>query len=68
VEDEVRQAKPRDFDRGPWSTTRDSPENLAAGFTVRDGSYLFARWPGDAHRFGTEFADLVADLCGEGGR
>jgi protease I len=59
VEDEVRQAKPRDFDRGPWSMIRDSPGNLAAGFTVRDGSYLSARWPGDAHRFGTEFADLL---------
>ena len=59
VEDEVRQAKPEDFDRGPLSMTRDSPGNLAAGFTVRDGSYLSARWPGDAHRFGTEFADLL---------
>lgn len=66
VEDEVRQANPKDFDRGPWSNTRDSPGNLAAGFTVRDGSYLSARWPGDAHRFGTEFADLVTDLCGAG--
>jgi protease I len=59
VEDEVKEAKPKDFDRGPRSNTRDSPGNLAAGFTVRDGSCLFARWPGDAHRFGTEFADLV---------
>jgi len=61
VEDEVRQAEPKEFDRGPWSMTRDSPDNRAAGFTVRDGSYLFARWPGDAHRFGTEFAELVAE-------
>jgi protease I len=60
VEDEVRKAQPREFDRGPWSVTRDSPGNLAAGFTVRDGLYLSARWPGDAHRFGTEFAALVA--------
>jgi protease I len=60
VEDEVRKAGPREFDRGPWSATRDSLTNLKAGFTVRDGSYLSARWPGDAHRFGTEFAELVA--------
>jgi protease I len=60
VEDEVRKAEPREFDRGPWSVTRDSPTNLEAGFTVRDGSYLSARWPGDAHRFGTEFAGMVA--------
>jgi protease I len=59
VEDEVRQAEPKNFDRGPRSMTRDSMENQEAGFTVRDGSYLFARWPGDAHRFGTEFAELV---------
>jgi len=60
VEDEVRKAGPREFDRGPWSVARDSPTNLAAGFTVRDGSYLSARWPGDAHRFGTEFAGMLA--------
>jgi len=60
VEDEVRKAEPREFDRGPWSVARDSPTNLAAGFTVRDGSYLSARWPGDAHRFATEFAALIA--------
>jgi protease I len=67
VEDEVKQAKPQDFDRGPRAMTRDSPRDLAAGFTVRDGSYLSARWPGDAHRFGTEFAGLVAGSCrGEG--
>jgi protease I len=61
VEDEVKQnlANPQDFDRGPLSITRDSPKNLKAGFTVRDGCFLFARWPGDAHRFGNEFADMV---------
>jgi protease I len=61
VEDEVRQAlaDPRDFVRGPVSMVRDSPTNLAAGFTVRDGNYLSARWPGDAHRFAVEFATLL---------
>ena len=49
-----------DFQRGPLSATRDSPSNLAAGFTVRDGAYLSARWPGDAHRFGHELAALLA--------
>lgn len=62
VEDEVKEnlARPEDFDRGPLSITRDSPKNLKAGFTVRDGCFLFARWPGDAHRFGNEFAAMVA--------
>ncbi|MBW8873911.1 MAG: DJ-1/PfpI family protein [Acidobacteria bacterium] len=61
VEDEVKQylASSQDFVRGPLAITRDSPTNLAAGFTVLDGRFLSARWPGDAHRFGTEFAELV---------
>lgn len=62
VEDEVTAAlaAPGDFVRGPMSTTRDAPGNLDSGFTVRDGQYLSARWPGDAHRFATEFAGMVA--------
>lgn len=61
VEDEVRGAlaTPEDFIRGPISIIRDSPGNLAAGFTVRDGNYLSARWPGDAHRFADEFASML---------
>jgi len=30
------------------------------GFTVRDGQYLSARWPGDAHRFAHELAGMLA--------
>ncbi|MEO8604096.1 MAG: type 1 glutamine amidotransferase domain-containing protein [bacterium] len=65
VQDEVSAALARseDFARGPLSLTRDSPHNLSAGFTVRDGRYLSARWPGDAHRFGTEFAQLLASTA-----
>lgn len=61
VEDEVRAAlaNPGDFVRGPFAVARDMPDNLAAGFTVRDGHYLSARWPGDAHRFAYEFASLL---------
>jgi protease I len=62
VEDEVRAAlvAPQDFIRGPiTSVTRDSPDNLQAGFTVRDGNYLSARWAGDAHRFASEFASML---------
>jgi len=62
VEDEVRAAltAPEDFVQGPMPTIRDSPGNLKVGFTVRDGNYLSARWPGDAHRFASEFA-LIAE-------
>jgi protease I len=62
VEDEVRAAlaAAADFIRGPISMVRDSPDHLDAGFTVRDGNYLSARWPGDAHRFANEFASMLA--------
>lgn len=40
-------------------TTRDSREDLSAGFVVRDGNYVSARWPGDAHAFADVFANLL---------
>jgi protease I len=61
VQDEVSAALASrdDFIAGPVSTRRDAPANLDAGFTVRDGNYLSARWPGDAHRFANEFAAML---------
>jgi protease I len=61
VEDEVRGALAQrsDFDAGPLPLRRDSETRLQAGFVVRDGNYLSARWPGDAHRFGNAFADML---------
>ncbi len=61
VEDEVRAslASRADFIRGPFSIRRDSPHDLATGFTVRDGNYLSARWFGDAHRFASDFATML---------
>jgi protease I len=58
VEDEVRAAlaDPSHFVAGPVPFLRDSPTRPELGFTVRDANYLSARWPGDAHRFGSEFA------------
>ncbi|MBV8466195.1 MAG: DJ-1/PfpI family protein [Burkholderiales bacterium] len=52
-------AQPADFDAGPQSLRRDRPGRLDLGFVVRDGNYLSARWPGDAHLFGQEFAKLL---------
>jgi protease I len=65
VEDEVKAAlaAPGDFARGPFSPTRDSPDNHGAGFTVRDANYLSARWPGDAHRFAAEFAAMLPPIA-----
>jgi protease I len=53
-------ARPEDFIVGPMSTKRDTPTQLDIGFTVRDGNYLSARWPGDAHRFANEFSAMLA--------
>lgn len=53
-------ARPDDFLRGPTSLLRDAPGALQRGYVVRDGNYLSARWPGDAHRLGHELAALLA--------
>jgi len=52
---------PTDYTSGPGRPVprvRDTAEN-PNGFTVHDGNYLSARWPGDAHTFAR---DLVAML------
>ncbi len=60
VEDEVTAAleSADDFLCGPPALLRDRPDKLTRGFVVRDGNYLSARWPGDAHRFAHEFLAL----------
>ncbi|HUN52080.1 MAG TPA: type 1 glutamine amidotransferase domain-containing protein [Candidatus Sulfotelmatobacter sp.] len=61
VESEVKAAlaSPGDFLSGPSGFTRDAPDKLEVGFTLRDGNYLSARWPGDAHRFARDFTAMV---------
>lgn len=61
VQDEVTRAlgSSGNFVAGPVAWRRDRPANLEYGFTVRDGSYVSARWPGDAHRFASEFAAML---------
>ncbi len=61
VEDEVKAAlaRPEDFVPGPSRLTRDSPGRSEIGFALRDGNYLSARWPGDAHRFAGDFAAML---------
>lgn len=57
-----------DYDPGPGfpiPLRRDSESNLDAGFTVRDGNYLSARWPGDAHRFASDYLKLLTDCTGD---
>jgi protease I len=52
-------ASASDFVAGPPPLLRDSPANLARGFALRDGNYLSARWPGDAHRFAEFFLTML---------
>ena len=61
LQDEIKAAlaHPQDFVAGPMAMARDTPSNLAPGFVVRDGNYLSARWPGDAHSFATEFLTML---------
>lgn len=47
------------FKRRTSGTARDSEGDLAPGFVVRDGNYVSARWPGDAHAFAHAFADIL---------
>lgn len=43
---------------------RDSFEDDRPAFVVRDGSYVSARWPGDAHTFARTFAGLFTKRGG----
>ena len=63
VQDEVTATlvKPADFDGGPVAILRDTPNNIERGFVIRDGNYLSARWPGDAHRFAHVFSAMLEE-------
>lgn len=68
VQDEVEAALARraDFASGPLPLARDSEARPDRGFVLRDGHYLSARWPGDAHRFAIEFDALLRAACPAG--
>jgi len=63
VQDEVAAAlrSPLDFLTGTPALLRDSDRMQRLGFTVRDGRYLSARWPGDAHRFAYALVGMLAE-------
>ena len=42
---------------------RDTAADPRPAFVVRDGAYLSARWPGDAHAFAATFADLLDETA-----
>ena len=39
--------------------SRDTAEDSRPAFVVRDGRYVSARWPGDAHSFARTFAEVL---------
>jgi putative intracellular protease/amidase len=76
VQQEVTRAlaSPEDFLDVPTSApdyrlktggmVRDSFDDDRPAFVVRDGNYVSARWPGDAHAFAREFAALLTARSG----
>ena len=51
-----------DYDRKVSGTARDSATDARPAFVVRDGTYVSARWPGDAHTFAKTFAAVLSEL------
>jgi protease I len=64
TEVEAALARRQDFDVGPPALLRDTPEHLGRGFALRDGNYLSARWPGDAHAFALALAQMLDERAG----
>jgi len=62
VEDEVRSAlaSADDFVRGPLTlVTKGTRESDRGAFVVEDGSYVSARWPGDAYLFAKKLIERL---------
>jgi hypothetical protein len=53
-----------DYRRKTSGIARDSFEDDRPAFVVRDGNYVSARWPGDAHAFAKIFAAVLAERGG----
>lgn len=68
VEDEVRAALDdpgAQFERGPRVLTRrGTASDDTDAFVVRDGTYLSARWPGDAYLFARRYLELLQSPSG----
>ncbi len=61
VQKEVTEAlsNSEQFIEGPTPIFRDDMKHLERGFTVKDGHYLSARWPGDIYNLSTEFIKMI---------
>jgi putative intracellular protease/amidase len=50
-----------DYGRKTSGMVRDTFDDDSPAFVVRDGNYVSARWPGDAHTFAKTFAAMLAE-------
>jgi putative intracellular protease/amidase len=50
-----------DYGKKTSGMVRDTFDDDRAAFVVRDGDYVSARWPGDAHTFARQFAAVLAE-------
>ena len=50
-----------DWRRKTNGRARDTLDDDRPAWVVRDGSYVSARWPGDAHTFARTFAEVLAE-------
>jgi putative intracellular protease/amidase len=50
-----------DYKRKTDGLTRDTFDDDRPAFVVRDGNYVSARWPGDAHTFAKTFAAMLPE-------
>lgn len=48
-----------DYRRKTSGRARDTMSDVRPAWVVQDGSYVSARWPGDAHTFARTFADVL---------
>ncbi len=53
-----------DYRRKTSGVARDTWDDDRPAFVVRDGNYVSARWPGDAHAFARTFAVVLAERGG----
>lgn len=49
------------FQKKTSGLARDTATDASPAFVVRDGNYVSARWPGDAHTFARTFAEMLAE-------
>lgn len=50
-----------DYRRKTGGMVRDTADDDSPAFVVRDGNYVSARWPGDAHTFAKTFAAMLSE-------